>query len=138
MQALFAVASGAYAWGNTPSRRLKLWTDVPPEVRPALFQFEGGTDPYTWRATPADRIRKLVARWFVYLDAKDPSIVASSQINDILDAFDAAMDPPSGNRGLNTLGGTCSMARITGVPLKDPGDLDGDGMIIVEIEITLP
>ena len=48
LSALFTLISGAYAWKNKPSRRLKLWNDVAREQRPAFFQFEGDKQPYKW------------------------------------------------------------------------------------------
>ena len=37
--ALFAAVSAAYPWGLA-SRRMKLWSEVPAALRPALFQLE--------------------------------------------------------------------------------------------------
>jgi hypothetical protein len=139
MQALFTLASGAYSFA-TASRRLKLWDNVAPCEMPALFQFEGAQDESLYEEDLLLR-RTLKARLFIYIDAKDESIVGASIINDILDALDQAFAPSSfadqvTNR--QTLGGLVSSARIIGPVLKDPGDLDGIGLIVAPIQIVLP
>ncbi len=67
--ALFAAVSGAYPWGLA-SRRLKLWSEVPAALRPALFQLEAGAESYQW-PTPAAPKRTLEAKLFLYFDARD-------------------------------------------------------------------
>lgn len=138
MLALFALASDAYAF-KTTSRRLKLWADVPVGDRPALYQFEGGNDAYTWSNDTLPK-RALEAKWFVYIDSKDQNVIGASAINDIIDAFDAALAPEGRDAALGrqTLGGKCFNARIEGQAFKDPGDLDGDGLLIVTLKLLLP
>ena len=58
-----------------------------------------------------------------------------SDINSVLDAIDAALAPSGEAR--QTLGGLVSHCRVDGTVMRDPGDLDGDGMVIVPISITL-
>ena len=132
--ALFALVSNAYAWGVV-SRRLKLWNDVAPALRPALFQFEGGRDTYAWSNTVNAR-RSIEVRLFVYIAASNAA-PGAPQINAIADAIDTAMAPDFAT-GRQTLGGNAFHARIKDVPLKEPGDLDGDGILIMQVEIILP
>ena len=68
--ALFAAVSAAYPWGLA-SRRMKLWSEVPAALRPALFQLESGPETYQW-ASPATPKRTLEAKLFLYFDARDP------------------------------------------------------------------
>ena len=77
MAANFALVSAAFAWRNdlATARRLKLWTDVPADQRPAIYQFEGGNTAYTWGKDAAKR--EIEIKLFVYTDAKDPSVVAA-------------------------------------------------------------
>lgn len=139
VEALKALVTGVWAWKTPPSRRLKLFGDVPPSQRPCAFLFEGGDESYAWQSGAIPR-RKIEVKVFVYIDAKDPTTIGSAQLNDIMDAFDAAMAPTGADfaLGRNTLAGTNYLARITGRPVKVPGDLDGDGLLIVPIEIDLP
>jgi hypothetical protein len=134
--ALLTLVSGCYAWASTPARRLKLWTDVAPAAQPALFQFEGGTDPYTWIGTQAKRT--INVKMFAYFQASDDSPGATT-LNAIVQAIDTVMLPPPGfSKQTLGLGIGIDNARIKGIPLKEPGDLDGQGILIIEIEVILP
>ena len=137
--ALLARVSAAFPWAEPPARRLKLWSDVPPAMRPACFLFEGGSESYENAAGSTPK-RKLLLRLFIYVDARDPGTVGASQINAILDALDAALAPSGTDIALGrcTLGGTAYRCSIEGKPLKDPGDLDGDGLLLVPVTVVLP
>ena len=137
--ALQALVAGAYPWKAPPSRRLKLWSDVPPIDRPACFLFEGGLENYEAGAGPNGK-RTLDVRLFIYVDAHDPRTTGASLINAVLDALDGAFAPagPDLSLGRITLGGRVYSCAISGRPLKDPGDLDGDGLVVVPIQIILP
>lgn len=137
--ALLQRVATAYAWATPPSRRLKLWSDVPPAMRPACFLFEGGAESYEDAASGAPK-RSLSLRLFIYVDAHDPGAVGAAQLNAIMDALDAALAPAGADipRGCTTLDGAAYRCSIEGKPLKDPGDLDGDGLLVVPIAIVLP
>jgi hypothetical protein len=136
--ALFAAVSAAYPWG-VASRRLKLWSEVPAALRPALFQLEAGPETYQW-PTPVAPKRTLEAKLFLYFDARDPATPGASAINAALDALDAALAPAGADLALGrqTLGGAVHDCKITGVPVRDPGDLDGDGLAVVAARLVLP
>lgn len=137
--ALKALVAGAYSWKTGPVRRLKLWNDVALSARPACYLFEGGEDVYSW--TESVRPKRIVEiRLFVYLSAKDASVVGAAGLNDVMDALDAAFVPRGSDEllGRNTLGGAAYHCRIEGKILKDPGDLDGDAMLVVPVRIVLP
>ena len=137
--ALLATVTGAFAWGVPPSRRLKLWSDVPKATRPACFLFEGGNETHT-NANLGVGKRTVEVRLFVYTDASSTAVPPASQLNDIADALDVALAPKGADipLGRNTLGGAAYWARIEGSTLKAPGDLDEDGILVVPVRITLP
>ncbi len=139
VEALKVVVAGVWAWKAPPSRRLRLFADVPAKDRPCAFLHEGGDEAYTWQSGAIAR-RRIEVKVFVYIDARDPKTVGAALLNDIMDAFDAKLAPKAADAmlGRNTLAGTQYMARIAGRPIKVPGDLDGDGLLIVPIEIDLP
>jgi hypothetical protein len=136
--ALFAAVSTAYPWGLA-SRRLKLWSEVPAAMRPAFFQLESGPETYQW-PSPAAPKRTFEARLFLYFDARDPSTPGASAINMALDAIDAALAPSGADlsSGRQTLGGAVHDCKITGVPVRDTGDLDGDGLAVVSVQLVAP
>lgn len=137
--ALISVISRAYAWKTGPVRRLKLWSDVSHSSRPACYVFEGGEDVYAW--TENIRPKRIIdVRVFVYLNAKDSGVVGSALLNEVMDAFDAAFLANGADEllGRNALGGAAYQCRIEGKVLKDPGDLDGDALLVVPVRIVLP
>jgi len=116
------------------SRRLKLWADVPKSQRPALFVSEHREQPnYQSEALPSKTT--LSVDLFIYIDASDRNTIPASALNTIMDALDAALraSPMASNR--QTLGGLVSHCRVDGAVLKDPGDLDGDGLLWVPLKI---
>ena len=136
--ALFATVSAAYGWGLA-SRRMKLWSEVPSAFRPAFFQLESGPETYQWSSLATPR-RTFEAKLFLYFDARDPATPGATAINQALDAIDAAL-APSGvdlSSGRQTLGGVVHDCKINGVPVRDTGDLDGDGLAVVSVRLVAP
>jgi hypothetical protein len=133
-----SLLAAAYAWKSGPARRLKLWNDVSTSARPACFLFEGGEDVYSWTETA--RVKRIIeVRLFIYLSAKDGSVVGAALLNEVMDALDAALVPKGADElvGRNTLGGAVHHCLIEGKVLKDPGDLDGDALLVVPVKIVL-
>ncbi len=139
ISALIDIVASAYPWTLGPTRRLKLWSDVPTASRPACFLFEGGQETYSWNESALPK-RIIEVKLFVYLNAKDPSIVGAALLNGVMDALDAAFALSGSDLALgrNTLGGAAFHCKIDGKALKDPGDLDGDALLIVPVKIVLP
>jgi hypothetical protein len=136
--ALFATVSAAYPWGLA-SRRIKLWSEVPAALRPAFFQLESGPETYQWPSLARPK-RTFEAKLFLYFDARDPTTPGASAINAALDAIDAALAPAGSDAALGrqTLGGAVYDLKIVGVPVRDPGDLDGDGLAVVSVRLVAP
>ncbi len=136
--ALFAAVSVAYPWGLA-SRRMKLWSEVPSAMRPAFFQLESGPETYQW-TSPATPQRTFEAKLFLYFDARDPSTPGTTAINQALDAIDAALAPSGADlsSGRQTLGGVVHDCKINAVPVRDTGDLDGDGLAVVSVRLIGP
>jgi hypothetical protein len=139
--AVFSLVSGAYAFGYT-SRRLRLWGDDPLATRPSFYMTQGEAQPYNYGSgTIYGSIRRLlkIRLWF-YANAKDPTIIGATQLNEIWDAVDAVIFPSGGDAmtGKNTLGGLVDDCRIANVPVFDAGDLDGDGLLMIDLEVTMP
>ncbi len=136
--ALFAAVAAAYPWGLA-SRRMKLWGEVPSSMRPALFQLESGPESYQW-TSPAVPRRTFEAKLFLYFASQDPATPGSIAINAALDAIDAALAPSGADAALGrqTLGGAVYDCKIMGVPVRDTGDLDGDGLAVVSVRLVGP
>lgn len=138
--ALFDLAS-SLSWGSPSqtfaftSRRVKLFDDLAGQF-PALCQAEH--DEMHSQEIGMPPIRKLTASWIIYTQAgKDPNTVPATDINNIIDAVEAIL--PDGSDGeWQALGGLVYSCMIEGKVFKDPGDLDGTGLLIIPITITIP
>jgi hypothetical protein len=135
--ALFDIVASAYPWG-VASRRLRLWSDVPASMRPAFFQLESGPESYQWTSLAQPR-RTIEAKIFLYFDSRDPLTPGASAVNAALDAIDAALAPQGVDAaaGRQTLGGAVYDCKIAGVPVRDTGDIDGDGLAVVSVKLVL-
>lgn len=145
--ALFALlgpiqwGSPLVGWQSTPSRRLKLYGEVPASQQPAAFQAEHAAEEYVQLSNlPYKRIWK--ASWVIYHKAGDDAgAVPAITDNLILDAVEAALRPVPADPGYpqrQTLGRQVYHCFIDGNLFKDPGDLDGQAMLIVPITMLVP
>lgn len=132
MQALFALVTASPAF-VTKSRRLRLWGEVPSGEKPAIFMYERD-DNYT-NGKNYLQIVEMNVDLYIYIDAgKDQSIAPITALNPLVDAVDAAL-APSRATGRQTLSGLVSNCYIDGKVMKDPGDLDGDGIAVIPVKI---
>ena len=134
--ALFAAVSAAHPWGLA-ARRLRLWGEVPAALRPALFQLESGPETYQW-PTPAAPKRTLEAKLFLYFDARDPLLRARAR-----STWRSTRSTPRSRRRRPRARPPDARRRGPrlqdhGVPVRDPGDLDGDAIAVVVVRIVLP
>lgn len=118
----------------TKSRRVVLWTKVPPEQQPAFYQAQG-------REIAIAEVRgiptkwELYPEWYVYVNAgSDPNAIPTSVINPIVDQIEDIFKPrPS---GVQTLGGLVSEARILGPVEVHDGGLEQQSIVIIPIRIV--
>jgi hypothetical protein len=132
MAALFALVSGSASF-VTASRRLKLWNDLSAAQKPAIFQYERD-DTYTNGKNYLSIVEMNVDLYIYTSPGIDSGITPISVLNPLIDAVDAALAPSIVTRK-QTLGGLVSHAWIEGKIMKDPGDLDGDGIAVIPVKI---
>ncbi len=138
-QALFALTE-AVQWGAPArgfayqSRRVSLWSDLP--AQPALCQAEH--DEEIQEITGLPSVTTYSASWLIYHDVgKDPASVPAQELNLILDAVQALF-PAGDPDNVQTLDGLVHHCFVAGKLFKDPGDLDGQALLIVPIKILAP
>jgi len=120
---------------QTVSRKLKHFADVPPAQQPAIFQVQRFEDPVQTRLLPTKW--KLNVDLYVYVNtAKNPNASPAVLLNPILDAIEALFPPEEGN--IQTLGGLCSHAWISGKIETTEGLLGDQEVAVVPIEILAP
>lgn len=130
---------------KSSGRKLQHWDGFPVENMPYLGQRQDrerqvrpGNKPPMWL---------LQIEWYVYLNTLaqgDATIVPSTQINTILDALQAALEPNAGgakdgSQERCTLGGLVYECKISEKEIEDFEGYLGDlGVVIVPVEILVP
>ncbi len=136
MEALFTLLQttpGVVTFG----RRLKLWNNVPAEQQPALYLVEHSESRLnTLRGTPGKL--QLVAQIFLYVKTTDTEVIGGQLLNNLLDAIELVLAPADPKVNVQTLGGLVDRCWINGTIIKDPGDIDGQGLAIIPINILFP
>lgn len=126
----------------TRSRRVKLFSDVSLSEQPACFQAEHGTTEEQVTGMPYKSV--IEAAWVIYqaIAQEGPQIEGTVENNLILGGVRAALAPSPRDPGFfdkrNTLGGIVHHCFISGRVFKDPGDIDGQGMLVVPIKVLVP
>ncbi len=133
--------NGFSTWAQPPSRRLKLWTAVDPSVQPALFLTQHSED-YERKG-----VGNLVRRWlnvqlWCYAPTGDPissGIVGDSLLDIMEQALEAVLQPPIGYDELQ-IDGTywVRIMKQSGLFIRDPGDIDGQALLVLPVRILLP
>ncbi len=118
----------------TDSRRMRLWSDVAPTDKPSLLIRQEGESYDQLRGFPPKIT--LSAEVYIYFDAgKDPNAIPATTVNTLMDAIDVAMRPDDFLNSVLTLGGLVSHCWIEGDVSFDPGDIDGDGVLVLPVKV---
>lgn len=125
----------------TTTRRIVLFAEVPTEMQPWCGQAEHGTTEEQVTGLPYKTV--LEATWIIYQDAaRGPGVEGAILNNLILGGVRRALAPRPSDVGYpdrrNTLGNLVHHCFIQGRIFKDPGDIDGQGMLTVPIKLLVP
>jgi len=141
---LFASYQGVNGDGSTGfknalavARRLVHWDNVPRDQQPTFYLIDHEETAVRQQILG---VRTIQAMAWVYaaIDLTDPAVVGSMILNSFLDGFEAALAPSPAEPGRQTLGGLASEVFVEGTLLKDPGDLEGQALLMVPIKLRLP
>lgn len=132
--------NGASTWVAPPSRRLRLWKDVPFQPQCFLVQHREG---YSTHGSGRLTRRWLECGLWCYALSGDPTsgILGDSYLDAMEYGLEAALAPDDPGRGELTLGGLVYWARIDradGLFVRDPGDIDGQALLVLPVRILLP
>lgn len=132
-------------WSSNPSgfkvvsRRVVLFSDA--ALQPALYQAEH--EEQTDQVSNMPYKTTVDINWIVYQNvAQDLTAVGATENNLILAALKKVLEPQTWDPGYpderNTLNGLCYHCYISGNIFKDPGDIDGQGMMVIPIKVLVP
>jgi hypothetical protein len=130
--ALFAVVANAAPFVTT-GRRAKLLNEMQPGTLPALFQSQVRETTAQTKGIPPKYT--LHVDIILYATNPDPNLTASTQLNDLIDAVEAAL-APSPATGVQTLGGLVSHCFISGETDIFEGNSGTCAGAVIPIQIT--
>lgn len=121
------------------SRRVKLFTDAP--VQPCCYQAEPASSEGQVTGMPYKTI--LEAFWIIYHQVgNDNNAIPTIENNLIVGGCRRALAPLPTDVGFldkrNTLGQLVYHCFISGRIFKEPGDMDGQGMLTIPIKLLVP
>jgi hypothetical protein len=127
-------------WVSGVKRRIKLFSDVPQDQQPWIGQAEHASGEEQVTGMPYKTT--LEAQWVIYhADAQDPDFEPTITNNLIIKACRDILAPRPSDPGFpkrNTLNGLVHHCYMQGRTIRDPGDIDGQGLIIVPIKLLVP
>jgi hypothetical protein len=119
---------------GTTGRRLKMWDDV--AFQPALFTHEGD-ESTEYHGTILPKATWTTEIYIYSKGGEDPQAVPVTLLNNLLDAVQSVFQPDDPMRGVYTIGGLVDWCRL-GKILKESGDMDGQAIAVMEVEIIVP
>lgn len=140
--ATFSTAiNGRTTWGIT-GRRLRLWNAVDVSLQPAAFVVQHREG---YMAAGVGRLtrRYLDMGIWCYAPTGDPTstIIGDDLLDTMETALETALAPDDPGRVELTLGGLVYWCRVTRDDnnfIRDPGDIDGQALLVLPVRILIP
>jgi hypothetical protein len=133
--------NGFSTWAQPPSRRLKLFNNVDPSNQPACFLLQH-RETYTVRKSVGNlSTRYLNMGFWCYAPTGDESVVGDDLLDLMISAFELVLAPDDPTVNELTLGQQvhwCRIVRDDGMFIRDPGDIDGQALLVLPVRILLP
>jgi hypothetical protein len=115
----------------TTSRKLKIFTDVRPNQRPALFQAQKSEAAI--RKTGLPTVWMIDVTLYIYVSTQG-AMSPGEVLNPIMDYIEAQLGEKLPGTS-QTLGGLVQWARIEGVSVTSEGTLGNDEICLVPVKI---
>jgi hypothetical protein len=120
---------------QTIGRRLIPWSKC--SAQPALF-LRDLSEELEYQHSIL-QVQTITAQIVIYSNAgQDPDAVPLTVLNNLLDAIQSALAPDDPAQQRCTLGGLVFWCRLSGKIDKDPGDIGGQAVAVVDALITVP
>jgi len=133
--------NGHSTWVGTPTRRLKLFDQVDSSIQPTMFMVQH-REGYSNRGVGLPPRRWLEVGLWCYARSGSDTDVGDLYLDSMEEAIENKLNVPDDlMRNELTLGGLCYWVKInreSNLFIRDPGDIDGQALLILPIEILLP
>jgi hypothetical protein len=126
-------------WIET-GRRLKLWNAVDPSVQPAMFMVQH-REQYEVRGEGRLTRRYLDLGFWCYAPTASDDIIGDDLLDAMETGLEDALQPDDASRNELTLAGLCQWARIMredNMFIRDPGDIDGQALLVLPVRVLIP
>ncbi len=134
--------NGFSTWAQAPSRRLKLFNAIDASKQPACFLVQHRED---YQQTGTGRLirRYLDMGFWCYAPTGDSEsgTIGDDWLDIMESGFEAQFVPDNPQTNEVTLGGLvtwCRILRQDGLFIRDPGDIDGQALLVLPVRILLP
>lgn len=133
--------NGSTTWASPPSRRLKMFNAIDPSAQPALFIVQH-REFYDAKGFGIPPKRYLEVGLWCFAPTGGDDIVGDELLDSMEEGIETIMNKPDDlMRNELTLGGLCYYAKIdreSNLFIRDPGDIDGQALLILPVRILLP
>lgn len=136
-----SAVNGHTTWVEAPSRRLKMFDRIDPSVQPALFIVQH-REGYNNRGAGLPPRRWLEIGLWAFAKTGDEGIVGDEFLDSMEEGLEDVLLPPDDfMRNEQTLGGLVYWVKIDktdGLFIRDPGDIDGQALLVLPVRILMP
>lgn len=135
-----APVNGSMTWIQQPNpRRLKPFNAIDPSVQPCYFLVQH-REQYINRGVGTLAQVYLDMGVWCYASTADESVVGDAYLDAMIEGIENVLEPDNPQRNELTFGGLCSWVRIMredNMFIRDPGDIDGQALLVLPIRILL-
>jgi hypothetical protein len=130
--------NGQSTWIN-PGRRLKMFNRIDPSAQPTMFMVQHRE---TYERYGVGLVRRyLDMGLWCYASTADESVIGDDLLDVMESSLETALSPDDPTRNELTLSGLVSWCRIrkdNNMFIRDPGDIDGQALLVLPVQILIP
>jgi hypothetical protein len=133
--------NGFTTWAQPPSRRLKLYKDVDPSMQPVCFLVQHRENYVVKRSVGNLSTRYLDMGFWCYAPTGSESTIGDDYLDSMISGFELALAPDDPQINELTLGQQvhwCRIVKDDNLFIRDPGDIDGQALLVLPVRILLP
>lgn len=131
--------NGATTWATPATRRLKMWGNVDKGAQPTAFLVQHNERYESYGVGFVKRYLDM-GLW-CYAPSGDETVIGDDLLDFMTSGLETALAADDPARNELTLGGLvywCRIMRGSGLYIRDPGDIDGQAMLVLPIVILIP
>lgn len=132
--------NGSLTWiPQANQRRLKMFNNIDPSVQPCYFLVQHREQYINKGVGTIEQVYLDMGVW-AYASTQDETVTGDDYLDSMLEGIQNVMGPDDPQRNELTLSGLCYWCRIMredNMFIRDPGDIDGQALLVLPIRILL-